>query len=632
MSIFQRRSLPLNAFTSIIAVQIRCCQKVVRLQQTVTNTSDFRKFASSRACRTCERSRPVCSDILLNQIVELKCRANCHRGRLVLSTNRSIIRTRGVTPRSSAPDKRPARPEDTSLADLFHECGIAAIYHLPGDVHPLAPKKDPSQVSRHIPRLLLEIQNRGQLAAGMTVYHPEHAQLIDTYKNVGTVTEVFHLNHQKEATALMDKYAGVAAIGHVRYATCGADDRGNAQPFERHHIEKHKWFSFGFNGQLANYPQLKDEILSQRNFHLARDTDTEVLMHLICQQLSGDRLPKLIDVLTHLSERLDGAWNMVFLNALGEMAVARDPLGIRPLCYAVDGNLFAAASESVALANLGFRQEDIRNVPPGHAVLIQNGKLELRQFAPSPRRAHCFFEWIYFANVASTLDERSVYLTRKRLGEELARQETVEIDEDTIVVPVPDTAKAAADSMAFTLKIPSVEGLMRNRYMGRTFIEGTNREDKARMKYTPLPEVLGGKKVILVEDTIVRSTTMKVLISQLRDRGKAREVHVRVACPPILAPCFYGIDMSTISQLFAPKFLNPGERLTPEIEASMAKMIHADSLKYLSFESIARSVGLHGDELCQACLNADYPTAAGSQLYQLEVNKTPGGSARAYDS
>lgn len=532
----------------------------------------------------------------------------------------------------SAPDMRPARPEDTSLADLFHECGIAAIYHLPGDVHPLAPKNDPSQVSRHIPRLLLEIQNRGQLAAGMTVYHPEHAQLIDTYKNVGTVTEVFHLNHQKEATALMDKYAGVAAIGHVRYATCGADDRGNAQPFERHHIEKHKWFSFGFNGQLANYPQLKDEILSQRNFHLARDTDTEVLMHLICQQLSGDRLPKLIDVLTHLSERLDGAWNMVFLNALGEMAVARDPLGIRPLCYAVDGNLFAAASESVALANLGFRQEDIRNVPPGHAVLIQNGKLELRQFAPSPRRAHCFFEWIYFANVASTLDERSVYLTRKRLGEELARQETVEIDEDTIVVPVPDTAKAAADSMAFTLKIPSVEGLMRNRYMGRTFIEGTNREDKARMKYTPLPEVLGGKKVILVEDTIVRSTTMKVLISQLRDRGKAKEVHVRVACPPILAPCFYGIDMSTISQLFAPKFLNPGERLTPEIEARMAKVIHADSLKYLSFESIARSVGLHGDELCQACLNADYPTAAGSQLYQLEVNKTPGGSARAYDS
>lgn len=518
------------------------------------------------------------------------------------------------------------------MADLFHECGIAAIYHLPGEPHRLAPKGDPSQVSRHIPRLLLEIQNRGQLAAGMTTYRPEQPQLIDTYKDVGTVTEVFHLNHQNEAVALMDKYAGIAAIGHVRYATCGADDKGNAQPFERHHIEKHKWFSFGFNGQLANYQQLKQQILSERNFHLARDTDTEVLMHLICQQLSGDRTPSLVEMLSNLSKQLDGAWNIVFLNALGEMAVARDPLGIRPLCYAVDGNLFAAASESVALANLGFRQEDIKNVPPGHAVLIQNGKLEVRQFAESPQKAHCFFEWIYFANVASTLDERSVYLTRKRLGEELARQETLELDEDTIVVPVPDTAKAAADSMAYTLKIPSVEGLMRNRYMGRTFIEGGNREDKARMKYTPLPEVLEGKRIILVEDTIVRSTTMKVLISQLKDRGKAKEVHVRVACPPILAPCFYGIDMSTIAQLFAPRFLSPGEPLTREIEDRMADVIGADSLRYLSFDSIARSVGLPGDKLCQACLNASYPTEAGKQLYQLQVgcSGTPSGG-RAYD-
>lgn len=507
------------------------------------------------------------------------------------------------------------------MADLHHECGIAAIYHLPGAVHALAPKKDPSQVSRHMPRLLLEIQNRGQLAAGMTVYRPGHPQLLDTYKDVGTVTEVFHLNHQAETAALMDKYAGIAAIGHVRYATCGADDRGNAQPFERHHIEKHKWFAFGFNGQLANYKALRQEILSQPNFHLARDTDTEVLMHLISQQLSGDRLPTLIDLLTQLSARLDGAWNIVFLNAQGEMAVARDPLGIRPLCYAFDGGLFAAASESVALANLGFKQDDIQNVPPGHAVLIQNGKLEVRQFAASTRRSHCFFEWIYFANVASTLDDRSVYLTRKRLGEELARQEKLQIDSDTIVVPVPDTAKAAADSMAFNLKVPSVEGLMRNRYMGRTFIEGGNREDKARMKYTPLPEVLGGKRVMLVEDTIVRSTTMKVLIKQLKERGRAKEVHVRVACPPILAPCFYGIDMSTIGQLFAPRFLKPGDPLTPEIEASMADVIGADSLRYLSIDSIARSVDLPGKSLCQACLDANYPTAAGTQLYQLELDR-----------
>lgn len=511
------------------------------------------------------------------------------------------------------------------MADLYHECGIAAIYHLPGPISRLAPKQDPKQVSRHMSRLLLEIQNRGQLAAGMTVYRPGHPQLLDTYKNVGTVTEVFHLNHQTQSVELMDKYAGPAAIGHVRYATCGADDRGNAQPFERHHIEKHKWFAFGFNGQLANYKELKAEILSQPNFHLARDTDTEVLMHIISQLLSGDRQPTLLEVLSHLSERLDGAWNVVFLNALGEMFVARDPLGIRPLCYAVDGSLFAAASESVALANLGFKQESIRNVPPGHAVLIQNGKLEVKQFVASPRRAHCFFEWIYFANVASTLDERSVYLTRKRLGEELARQERqkpvcVLDDGDTIVVPVPDTAKAAADSMAYSLRVPCLEGLMRNRYVGRTFIEGTNREDKVRVKYTPLPEVLAGKRVLLVEDTIVRSTTMKVLISQLRDRGHAKEVHVRVACPPIVAPCFYGIDMSTTRQLFAPKFMAAGDELTPEIEAEMADMIGADSLRFLSRSAIARSVDLPASSLCQACIDGRYPTDAGTKLYNDDIS------------
>lgn len=512
------------------------------------------------------------------------------------------------------------------MADLYHECGIAAIYHLPGQTSRLAPKQDPAQVSRHMSRLLLEIQNRGQLAAGMTVYRPGYPQLLDTYKDVGTVTEVFHLNHQKEAIELMDRYAGPAAIGHVRYATCGADDRSNAQPFERQHIEKHKWFAFGFNGQLANYKQLRDEILSVPNFHLSRDTDTEVLMHLISQQLSGDRRPTLLEMLSHLSERLDGAWNIVFLNALGEMFVARDPLGIRPLCFAVEGSLFAAASESVALANLGFSQESIQNVPPGHAVIIQNGKLEVKQFATSPRRAHCFFEWIYFANVASTLDDRSVYLTRKSLGEELARQERdnplLPLDDgDTIVVPVPDTAKAAADSMAYSLRVPSLEGLIRNRYMGRTFIEGGNREDKARMKYTPLPEVLSGKRVILVEDTIVRSTTMKVLISQIRDRGHAKEVHVRVACPPIVAPCFYGIDMSTISQLFAPRFMSAGEDLTPEIEAEMARKIGADSLRFLSRQAIARSVELPVSSLCQACIDGTYPTAAGTQLYEEDLNR-----------
>ncbi|MBI3864451.1 MAG: amidophosphoribosyltransferase [Planctomycetia bacterium] len=521
------------------------------------------------------------------------------------------------------------------MAELHHECGIVAIYHLPDrGVSPLLPIPDPQQASRLVPRMLLDVQNRGQLAAGMTSFNSERNQLIDTYKDVGSVAEVFKLNQAVEYDQLMGEYSGAAAIGHVRYATCGKDDRSYAQPFERHHIEKPKWFSFAFNGQLANYPELREELLSQPEFHLARETDTEILMHSICRELSGDKKPSMVELLAALAQRFDGAYNIVFLNAVGDMFVARDPLGIRPLCYAVEGPLFAAASESVALANLGFSRESIKSLEPGHAVIIQNGVLTLKKFAASPRQAHCFFEWIYFANVASTLDERSVYLTRKALGEELARVETAPIDEDTIVIPVPDTAKAAAASMAYKLGVPCLEGLMRNRYVGRTFIEGRNRADKARLKYTPLPEVLQDKRVLLVEDTIVRSTTMKALISQLRERGLAREVHVRVACPPIVAPCFYGIDMSTVDELFAPKFLKGGE-LTPAIEQRMALALGADSLRYLPVEAIARCVDKHRDHLCQACIDGRYPTSAGRRLYQIALDNASAGDlsgGRTYES
>jgi len=527
------------------------------------------------------------------------------------------------------------------MSEMFHECGIAAIYGFPhnGPCR-LAPPEGLDEASRLIPRLLLDIQNRGQLAAGMTSYHEGRSQLIDTHKDVGAVTEVFHLNHQKDREALMSEYAGPAAIGHVRYATCGREDRSYAQPFERHHIEKSKWFSFAFNGQLANYPLLRDEILSNPDFHLARETDTEILMHLISQQLADGRRADLLDVLVSLTQNLDGAYNIVFLSASGDMFVARDPLGMRPLCYAIDGpleapRLFAAASESVALANLGFAESSIKSLPPGCAVIIENGKLEIKPFIASPRQAHCFFEWVYFANVASTFDDKSVYLTRKRLGEELAQLETVPLDDDTIVVPVPDTAKGAAAGMAYRLNVPWLEGLIRNRYAGRTFIEGTNRADKARAKYTPLSEVLAGKRVLLVEDTIVRSTTMKVLISQLRERGHAREVHVRVACPPIIAPCFYGIDMSTIRELFAPNFME-GTDLTPEIEQSMADVLGADSLRYLPMDSIARCIGIDETSLCRACIDGHYPTPAGRELYQIALGRAANGddqgAGRTYDA
>ncbi len=525
------------------------------------------------------------------------------------------------------------------MSDIYHECGIVAVYHLPGgETSPLCPDQTPESASRLLPRMLQDIQNRGQLAAGITTYNPGRDQLIDTYKELGTVSEVFRLSHRAKHESLMREYAGVAGIGHVRYATCGADDRSYAQPFERHHLQKHKWFSFAFNGQLANYQLLRDQLLRDNDHHLARETDTEIIMHELSRELSGDRRPTLVEMMRNVAPRFDGAYSLVFLNSVGDMLVARDPLGIKPLCYAKEGPLFAAASESVALLNLGFKPENIRSLQPGYAITISQGRFEIEQFAASPRRAHCFFEWVYFANVASSLDERSVYLSRTALGAELARLERekamVAIDENTIVVPVPDTSKAAADSMAFELKVPCREGLIRNRYSGRTFIEGSkNRVRKVESKYTPLREVLQGKRVLLVEDSIVRSTTMKVLIDRIRERGGAAEIHVRVACPPIVAPCFYGIDMSTVDELYAPRFLRGGS-LTDAVQADMAADLGADSLRYLPVDSIARAIRLEGGQLCQACITGDYPTPHGQRLYQIALDNhgRGDGAGRTYES
>ena len=520
--------------------------------------------------------------------------------------------------------------------EIHDECGIAAVYHLPGETEsPLCPK-GAAEASRLLPRMLLDIQNRGQLAAGITTFNADRKQLIDTHKEIGSVAEVFRMSHSGKRESLMSEYSGPAGIGHVRYATCGKDDRSYAQPFERHHLQKHKWFSFAFNGQLANYKQLRREILEDSDYHLTRETDTELIMHEISREISDMRDPKLIDVIRNVRRRFDGAYSLVLLNAKGELLVARDPLGIKPLCYAKEGPLFAAASESVALANLGFATESIQSLAPGEAILIQDGKFSIERYAESKRQAHCFFEWVYFANVASRLDGRGVYLARTALGEALAEQERenpcCEIDSDTIVVPVPDTSKAAADSMAFQLGVPSREGLIRNRYSGRTFIEGSQtRRQAVEAKYTPLREVLDGKRVMLVEDSIVRSTTMKVLIDRVRQAGGAKEVHVRVACPPIVAPCFYGIDMSTVDELFAPKFVS-GKELTLETQNEMAKALRADSLRYLPVSAVGQAIGKNENQLCQACITGDYPTPAGQELYQIAQQKLGGNDqGRTYE-
>ncbi len=507
------------------------------------------------------------------------------------------------------------------MDELRHECGIAALYHFADGRECHVWKGDPDDTTRLMTRMLLDLQNRGQLAAGFSSFNPERDQLLDTFKELGTVTEAFQMSREHKHASIMEEFAGRASIGHTRYATCGPTGRSYAQPYERRHGCKWKWFAFAFNGNLANVDELRAEVASYTDYHMTREGDTEVIMHLISQALRGEEKPDLVKVFTELSRKLEGAYNLVFLNALGEMVVLRDPLGLRPLCYATDGPLFAAASESVPLLNMGFRE--IKSLEPGEMIVLQAGEMTIHRYAAKRSSAHCFFEWIYFANVASTLDERSVYLSRSRLGEELAKlEEAMNLfdyrDGNTIVVPVPDTGKAAADAMAYALGIRSQEGLIRNRYIGRTFIEPGNRADKVRLKFTPLREVLQGKRVILVEDSIVRSTTLKTLLSYLREAGGAKEVHVRVACPPIVAPCFYGIDMATVEQLYAPKFISGAEPTREELKA-MAADLKADSLVYLPLDAVAKCIDLPAARLCRACITGDYPTESGTRRYELEM-------------
>ncbi len=420
------------------------------------------------------------------------------------------------------------------MNEIHDECGVAAVS-----------LKNKDDVLFYLYRLLLNLQNRGQLSAGITTYNQKRAQILNTYKNIGTVNEVFKTSNIRKSEEIFREYKGKKGIAHVRYATYGLDNRAYAQPFERKHGRIWKWFSFCFNGNLVNFEALKKPLVEKTEYHFILNNDTEIIMHYLARELRGNKKPELTDAFHNISNKFDGAYNISFINACGDIAIYRDPLGFKPLSYAIkDGNLFAA-SESNALNNIGLN--NFKSVEPGELITAQNGNIEVQRVAKSERKAYCMFEWVYFANVGSVLNERSVYVVRTKLGKELKKLETENITSEHIVVPVPDTAKAAGDAYAYELGVPSMEGLIRNRFVGRTFIDNSERENKISNKYTTIREILKGKKVLLVDDSIVRGSTSKQVVKFLKEVGGAKEVHLRVACPPIKAPCFYGIDMSTVS-------------------------------------------------------------------------------------
>jgi len=366
---------------------------------------------------------------------------------------------------------------------------------------------------------------------------------------------------------------------------------------------------------------LKKQLIDS-SYHLVRDVDTELVMHYISKAQVGSKKRPLEEVFGELAETFDGAYNTVYLNAEGKLAVVRDPLGIRPLCFGQQDDFFMAASESCALT--ACDSEKVRDSRPGEMVLVENGSVEVKRFAKKKEARHCMFEWVYFSNPASVIDGASVYEARWALGEELARKEGFEFKgEDFVVVAVPDTAKPAAAGYALEKGLPLMEGLIRNRYVGRTFIEGANRFEKKRKKYNVNKSVIRGKKVILVDDSLVRGTTSRAFVEMLRRVGKPKEVHMRVSCPPIKYPCFYGTDMSTLHELAAPKQMSLEEVQTMGIDVSeevvekIGKEVGLDSLGYQSIASLEKAIALPDEsgKLCTACLSGDYPTECGKKLF-----------------
>ena len=374
------------------------------------------------------------------------------------------------------------------LNEVKDECGIVAVADLG------VTGTGPEDAAKFVPPMLLDIQNRGQLAAGLTSYRADRPELLRTHKNIGSVSDVFELGDKEGVKRLQERMSGSIAIGHTRYATCGADDAAYAQPLERIHGKPFKWFSFCFNGNIANHQELASHLRHDLGYHLTRpDSDTELFMHLIAFEQRGEDPRGWCEAFSNLIKTVDGAWSLAMVTATGELIVARDPTGLKPLCYGRNGRFIAFASESIALQNSGFT--DIKPVQPGTMIRVTADKsVHEERFAQVQKPKHCFFEWVYFANVASELDDRSVYQARSNFGKALARSETEKITSDHLVVPVPDTSKAAGDAFAFELGIPSIEGLVRNRYLGRTFIESEDRMAKIKRKFTALHGVYRAKK------------------------------------------------------------------------------------------------------------------------------------------
>jgi len=423
---------------------------------------------------------------------------------------------------------------------------------------------------------LYALQHRGQEAAGISVHD---GKSIRTHRAMGLVSEVFD-------DAQISLLRGHVGIGHVRYATSGRSCIENSQPL----LVKYKdgAIATAHNGNLVNSTQLREQLEEAGDIFYST-SDTEVIAHLFVKELLHYDLPEAARA---LMRKIVGSYSLVFL--WGDTVLAlRDPLGIKPLCIGEIDSGFMVASESVAIDTLNGKL--VRDVKPGELIVIRNGEMKSYQLARSTRPAHCIFEYIYFARPDSIMDGRLIYDVRVNIGSNLAREHPACAD---TVTPIPDSGITLAVGYHQHSGISYRECLMKNRYIGRTFImpDQNMRETAVRLKMNTIRPNIEGHKLILVDDSIVRGTTSRRIVNMVRKAG-AQEVHVRIGSPPILAPCYLGIDMASRDELIA------AHKTVAGVEA----VIEADSLGYVSHEGLVDAVGIPKENLCMGCLTGLYP-------------------------
>jgi amidophosphoribosyltransferase len=468
-------------------------------------------------------------------------------------------------------------------------CGVFGIYDPVG-----GPERD---VARLTYFGLYALQHRGQESAGIAVSDGRRVMAI---KDMGLVNQVFD---EPKLTAL----PGRLAIGHTRYSTTGSTVWRNAQPIVQH--ADGRTVALAHNGNLTNTSDLRRELLDRR-VRLHSTSDTEVIAALIAHHPSGD----LETAVTATMGRIEGAFAAVVLS---EHALAgfRDPDGIRPLVVGRLDDSWVLASESCALDIIGAHVE--RELDPGELVVIDERGARFSQAAPRRSDSLCIFEYIYFARPDTTLQGQGLYEARVRMGRRLAAEAPVEAD---VVIPVPDSGTPAAVGFAEASGIPFGEGLVKNRYVGRTFIQPDQglRERGVRLKFNVLRSVLEGKRVVVADDSIVRGSTTRKLVSMLFEAG-ARAVHLRISSPPIISPCFYGIDMADQEQLIA------AGRNVEQVRQALG----ATSLAYLSLDGLQEATGQPSERFCRACLTAEYPTRIPDEMRLSKLRFEPPVKAAA---